>query len=194
MGTTSSLQTHVVAIDRYDIIDCQFYTEYEVTLPRPSKGLKRILEVAEQLGVDPREAVTSRLRYLQTIEYSEEEAKQLLNYLNGKSVSSNYVTEDMKEYAHTLDVSVVLDYADIKYNRNGMLKCPFHDDRSESASIRKGVLICFAGCRPTNSNKECFDAVALYRQLFDAGYYDAGIVTGKHLMCGHTLSYLQLRS
>ncbi|MDY0300270.1 MAG: hypothetical protein RBQ99_01660 [Trichlorobacter sp.] len=52
-----------------------------------------------------------------------------------------------------------------KVSPNGMLKCPFHKDRSESASVKKGVLVCFAGCTPRKSQAKAWDSIALYQEL-----------------------------
>jgi len=157
----------------YDIVDCEFITEVVPVPTRPIVGLPRIIKHAEVMGVDKHEAVKARLRYLKD-NPNEEEAKQLLRWLNSGDKSSGFSDfEDLKDTAHTTDVRVVLDYADIKYKPSGLLKCPFHNDENDSASVAKGVLVCFAGCKPKNSNRNFFDAVAVYRELFNVGYKEA---------------------
>lgn len=102
------------------------------------------------------------------------EIESLTGYLRGEKQSPHTVTEDQKGRAHRADVRKVLEAADIKVRGNGMLKCPFHKDRDESASIAKGVLVCFAGCTPgEESTKRYWDAVALYRRLFEVDYFTA---------------------
>lgn len=210
----------------YDAAECQWVDDYKIPTPRPYRGLDTVLAKAQELEVQPKVAVMSRLRFLvdrkielgkkvwgcerqaerlgtgpnrlfwpsdirralreaQLIEkYNdlanelkrvEAEIESLQGFINGRDTKkSNAITEDQKHDAHRKDVRLVLAAAGIEVARNNMLKCPFHDDRSESASIAKGVLVCFAGCQPgEESQKTYWDAVALYRRLFGADYYSA---------------------
>ena len=104
------------------------------------------------------------------------EVESLSGYINGRNTNRNIngVTDDQKHEAHHRDARLVLEAVGISVSKNGMLKCPFHDDKSESASVAKGVLVCFAGCSPgEESSKKYWDAVALYRRLFECDYFAA---------------------
>lgn len=120
-------------------------------------------------------ALMEKYRAMQ-LEYRqiETETESLTGYLNGRKTNKDSITEDQKHEAHRRDARLVLEAADIKVSKNGMLKCPFHNDKSESASVAKGVLVCFAGCTPGDeSTKQYWDAVALYRRLFECDYFAA---------------------
>lgn len=54
-----------------------------------------------------------------------------------------------------------------KVGRNGMMKCPFHDDRSPSMKVDQNF-ICF-GCQ------EKGDVVRFVSKLFDLQPYDAAV-------------------
>ena len=156
----------------YDIVECDFVQEITFKKRPPIEGLSRIIKYAQHMDVDPRDAVSARLRYLKD-HPNEREAQQLLTWLKGGTDSGTFSFEELKDEAHNTDVRLVLDYAGVPYKPSGLLRCPFHEDKNESASVAKGVLVCFAGCKPMNSSRKFFDAVAVYRELFDVSYRDA---------------------
>lgn len=208
-----------------DIMTGEWVEMFIESRPAPYRGLETVLAKARELGLDPREAVQSRLRFLADrkdelerkewgcyrqaerlgcgpmnftrtrdvgrvlreyplIEKFEAisgelrrisvEVQSLTDYLRGEKINPLTITEDQKHTAHRADVRKVLELAGIQVGRTGMLKCPFHDDRAESASIGRGVLFCFAGCTPgEESTKRYWDAVALYRRLFGEDYFSA---------------------
>jgi len=159
-------------VTRYDIVECDFVTEVIPKPQLPITGLPRIIKHAQLMGVDPRDAISARLRYLKDYP-DQKEAQQLLNWMNGTSSSGAVAFDELKDVAHNVDVRVVLDYAGISYKSSGLLRCPFHEDKNESASVAKSVLVCFAGCKPMSSNRNFFDAVAVYRELFNVSYKEA---------------------
>lgn len=164
-----------------------FLTDRKAELERKIWGCE---QQAERLGCGPNNFSTIEdfRRYVKEIALMEKyrpmqiehrqvkaEMDSLNGYLNGRVRSEMpSITEDQKHEAHRRDARLVLEAADIQVSKNGMLKCPFHTDKSESASVAKGVLVCFAGCSPgEESTKRYWDAVALYRRLFECDYFAA---------------------
>lgn len=161
-------------INFYDIDTCEFTTTAKYR-DEVIRGVSKLRKKAQDMGVPVRDAFLFRINYLRETGEDNHELELITKALVDldKPKRSNYVTDDMKEEAHSVDVEIVLEAAGIHVNRNKTLKCPFHNDTSESASIKRGVLVCFAGCVPEWGNSKGFDAVACYRKLFEVSYFEA---------------------
>lgn len=93
----------------------------------------------------------------------QDEAKSLLDYLNGKlkkyekAGAAEKIPEYMIERAKAYPLPLLLGQ-----EPNGtMVCCPFHEDRSPSASIKNNYLICFGGCRPKDPKKKGWNPITL---------------------------------
>jgi DNA primase len=60
------------------------------------------------------------------------------------AAKSGKITEAMIEAARNFPIETLFEEA----VRGNMVCCPFHEDKSPSASIRHNRLHCFAGCSP----------------------------------------------
>jgi len=91
------------------------------------------------------------------------EAKSLLEYLNGKNRkfekagAADKLPEHMIERAKTYPLPALLG----QEPKGSMVCCPFHDDRSPSASIKNNYLICFGGCKPKDPKKKGWNSITL---------------------------------
>ena len=84
------------------------------------------------------------------------EAKSLLDHLNGnlrkyeKAGAVEKIPLHMIERAKAYPLPLLLG----QESKGTMVCCPFHKDRSPSASIKNNYLICFGGCRPKDPKKK----------------------------------------
>lgn len=89
----------------------------------------------------------------------EKEATELVEFINGKveiRTDAVQITSEMIDRAKAVPIAQLLN----EKCRSGLVHCPFHKDKTPSASIKNNFLICFGGCRPKDGRKG-WDTISL---------------------------------
>lgn len=76
-------------------------------------------------------------------------------------MTNSKITDDMVQRARSYDIALLFPEA-----KGGMVKCCFHDDNKPSASIKKGILVCFSCGKKA-------DAISVYQQQTGVSFNDA---------------------
>lgn len=82
------------------------------------------------------------------------EASALQKYIDGKITfrkDSGRIEPEMIERARNYPMAVLLEQT--PKGTGKVVRCPFHDDKAASASVKLNRLICFVGCKPKNGKK-----------------------------------------
>lgn len=102
------------------------------------------------------------------------EAEALTSFINGrttlKAENSERVPPWMIEKARQYPISDLL--GQVPKGAGKAVCCPFHQDNSPSASVKRNVLFCFAGCAPRNGKKG-WDPIALLMERDGLKFRDA---------------------
>jgi len=86
------------------------------------------------------------------------EFHQLQRYLRGEPEPVDTITPERLEEARNYPIERLLGQTPRGAGR--VVRCPFHEDKHPSASVKYNLLICFSGCRPQNGAKG-WDPIAL---------------------------------
>lgn len=86
------------------------------------------------------------------------EFQQLQRYLRGEPESVEAITPERLAAARGYSIERLLGQTPRGAGR--VVRCPFHEDKHPSASVKYNLLICFSGCRPQNGAKG-WDPIAL---------------------------------
>lgn len=145
----------------------RFIAERIAELERKLWGCER---TAERLGTGPNplRSVTDFRRRVQesalldkfgtlqkernSLQYEQESLKGFFQ----PTLPNSRLTESQIEAASNYPIDQLFDGV-----KGNMVCCPFHADKSPSASIKNNRLTCFAGCRPKNGDKASWGPISL---------------------------------
>lgn len=107
------------------------------------------------------------------------EAQQLQDFLDGKKVKEKreFSPEELHIAKNTPIASLL---GQTPKGPSMMVKCPFHEDKTASASVKTNRLHCFSGCRPKNGDKS-WSPITLLMERDGMSFVDAV----KYLLGGH---------
>lgn len=107
------------------------------------------------------------LEFQEWVRYSGKAIDKIVADINRRkpktAVTNSKITEDMIQRARDYDIALLF-----PESKNGMVRCCFHDDNKPSASIKKGVLVCFSCGKKA-------DVISVYQQQTGASFNDAVI-------------------
>lgn len=101
------------------------------------------------------------------------EADSLLRFLNGKidlGKQPGRISQEMIERAKNYPMAAILEQT--PKGPGKVVRCPFHDDKAASASVKLNRLICFAGCKPKDGKKG-WDTITLLMERDGMSFREA---------------------
>lgn len=129
----------------------EFYQFYDAEIKADSPPLLRMMSY--------------RLRKIEDLEKELGRISWSLQALDGKARKGNGITDEMIQRAREYPFEKL-----VEIGRGGMVRCPFHGDKSPSMLIRRGFAYCFGCGRSFNPidwvmEKEGVDFVEAVRRL-----------------------------